>query len=124
MVIFFFFPTGQQTCSFTHSFCHITQTVCLYSDKAFVLYRSEHVRESKFATPTAWYQQQFCGYRYSGAFLRSDLHWLWLLSLQTKVCAKNDSFITSVSSPLAKDSAPTSDSPPNSKHPCTVSKAQ
>ncbi len=53
-----------------------------------VCHRSEYVRESELAAPSAWYQQQLCGYRYSGAFLRSNIHWLWLLSLQTKVCAK------------------------------------
>ncbi len=53
-----------------------------------VCHRSKHVGESELAATSAWNQQQFCGYRYSGAFLRSDIHRLWLLSLQTKVCAK------------------------------------
>lgn len=50
--------------------------------------RSEYVRESELATSSARYQQQFCGDRYSGAFLRSNIHRFWLLSLQTKVSAK------------------------------------
>lgn len=51
-------------------------------------HRSEYVRESEFYAPPAWYKQQFCCDRYPGAFLCSDLHWLWLLSLQTKVCCR------------------------------------
>lgn len=52
-----------------------------------VCHRSEYVGESELPTTSAWYQQQLCGYRYSGAFLCPHIHRLWLLSLQTKVSA-------------------------------------
>lgn len=59
-------------------------------------HRPEYVRESELAAPSAWYQQQFCGHRYSGAFLCSNIHRLWLLSLQTKVCSDVTSKTSSV----------------------------
>lgn len=50
-----------------------------------VLNRSEYVRESELAAASARHQQQLGRDRYPGAFLRSHLHRLRFLSLQTKV---------------------------------------
>lgn len=68
-------------------FHRVIQSVWTITRHFHVFNRSEYVRESELAAPSAWHQQQFCGYCYSGAFLRSNIHWVWLLSLQTKVWA-------------------------------------
>lgn len=53
--------------------------------RVVVFDRLEYVGESESDATSAGHQQQLRGHRYSGAFLRPDLHRLWILSLQTKV---------------------------------------